>query len=447
MSDRFSYEETLERLSWLHHQPVLPAREVGLRRMHRILAELDHPERSFRVVHVAGSSGKGSTTTMIGNVLRAAGFRTGYFRSPHLTSYTERIAVDEIPISEAQWARYFDFVWPIAERMIDNSLPGHELGRPTHGEVLLALMCLHFAAERIEWAAVETGLGGRLDATNVLASEVAVITNVSLEHTHILGSTTREIAREKAAIIKPGADAVTAATDPDALDVVRCRAREVAARLLCVPDDVRYTVTQGHWDWQEIVLSHSSGDLSVRLPVPGTFQAVNAATCAAAIIALEERGVCVGQEAIRRGLGTTRVPGRLEVVSQHPLIVLDGAHNPDAIRQLARALSGLQPEGRVVVLFAAMADKDTETMVAHLAPLVSEVVVTRSPDTERAAAPSRLAASFKGHAVPTEVFDGPEDALRFALGQTAEGDVLVVCGSLYLVGWAREALCAARTAP
>jgi len=227
--DQQRYTESIEALDALYHGPIMPATEVGLRRVQYLLRRLGDPQNTFRSIHVAGSSGKGSTTSMIGSILQAAGFRTGYFRSPHLYDYTERINVDGVDIPRAHWVRHLDRVWPIVQDMRDDALPDYDLGRPSFFEVMFVLMALHFDESGVEWAAVETGLGGRLDATNSLLPDVAVVTDISLEHTRVLGNTVAAIATEKAAIIKPRTNAVTAARDPEALAVIEARARAVAA--------------------------------------------------------------------------------------------------------------------------------------------------------------------------------------------------------------------------
>ncbi len=189
----FSFDETIECLEGLYHQRIVASERAGLERARTLLSALDNPERAFRSVHVAGTSGKGSTTIMLASILRAAGFTTGCFSSPHLQSYRERIVVDGEPISEDDWVRIFSRVWPIVETMRGNSLPGYSVGRPALFEVLFAMMTYYFRERAVEWAAVEAGLGGRLDATNVLSSDVAIITNISVDHTAILWRTVESI--------------------------------------------------------------------------------------------------------------------------------------------------------------------------------------------------------------------------------------------------------------
>jgi len=411
---------------------------AGLRRIEFLLDRLGNPHRSFRAVHITGSSGKGSTTAMVGSILQAAGFCTGYFRSPHLFSYTERITVDDLDIAPDAWVSYFDQLWPAVEDMRRGRLPSYDLGRPSHGEVLFALMALHFQYSGVEWAAVEVGLGGRLDATNALDADVAVITNVSLEHTHILGDTIEAIAVEKAAIIKPGSTAVTAADDPGALAVIEERARRLRIPLIRVGQEVHVQVLDTSDAGQMLRLTYDGESIDARLSVAGTFQARNAATAFAVGQALRRRGVALSLDTVRDGLERTRIPGRFEVLQRNPTVIIDGAHNPAAALALRESLNLILRDRGVILLFAAMADKDTLAMARELGPRSRCVIVTRAPHAPRAADPTLLAEQFRPYSETVMVIEAPDTALAVARDQQRGGDVLLIAGSLYLVGWARN---------
>jgi dihydrofolate synthase/folylpolyglutamate synthase len=413
---------------------------VGLERVRFLLGRLGNPQNEFRSVHVAGTSGKGSTTTMVGCILQAAGARTGIFRSPHLETYLERICVDGRDISVTDWLACFNETVAVAERMESGGFPAYGLGRPTLFEVLFAVMALHFARTGVEWAAVEAGLGGRLDATNTLTSDVAVVTNVSLEHTQVLGDTVEAIAREKAAILKQGSSGVTAATDGRALAVIDARARAEGVPLRVVGHDVRWEVRSRDLESQTLSLCTAGCAVTVTLPTPAPFQAVNAATAYAAALALQDRGVGVGMSDILAGLSGARVPGRFEVLSRRPLVIVDGAHNPAGMEALAASIDMIAPAGRVVLLFAAMGDKDLPAMARAFGDRAATVVLTRAPGTERAADPVTLKPVF-GRSTP-DVVVAPEAgaALSLAFGRLQEDDMLVIAGSLYLAGWARRAV-------
>lgn len=435
----WTFDESIAYLEKLHAEPLRRARETGLRRARALLECVGNPHLGLPSVHITGSCGKGSTTAMVESVLRASGIRTGLFRSPHLESYTERIAADGRDIDEASWVAAFARVHPAVERMRANSLPGYDLGRPSFGEVLFAMACLYWRDRAVEWAAVEVGLGGRLDATNVLASEVAVVTNVSLEHTAILGDTLAKIAGEKAAIIKAGSRAVTAAGAPEALSVIERRAREVGAPLIVVPRDVRSHIRQRRSTGQTISLISRDYTAEVRLRATGDFQAQNAATAAAAVLALRSRGVNLPDDAIVRGLESAALPGRFECFPGQPLVILDGAHNPAEALAVRQTIDSVLPDEPLVLLFAAMADKSVPEMAAHLAPCARHVVVTRNPGSSRASPPDDLARAFSGRGSVVEAVEDPDEALDRCLALAGAGTVLI-CGSLYLVGSLRRRL-------
>ena len=432
------FEDSIRSLEDLYRQPLVPASRAGLRRAAVLLDRLGNPHRCFRSIHVAGSTGKGSTTSMIGSILQQAGLRTGYFRSPHLESYRERISVNGTDITPDEWARIFRRVWPVVDAMRSGTLGGYELGRPALFEVLFALMSLHFADKGVEWAAVEAGLGGRLDATNLLQSDVAVITNISLEHTQVLGDTVAAIAAEKAAIIKAGGHAVTAAADPVALEVIETRASELGVPVLKIGTDIYVRIAQDSLVSQDLSLNYGERCLDVQLHVAGAFQAINAATAFGACRALQLAGVQVADYTIKRGLQAAVMPGRFEIVSHHPLIILDGAHNPAAARALRSTVEHLLPELHKTVVFAAMVDKDLVGIAKELGPVADHMIVTRVPDTHRAASTEMLLGAFGPYAKRLSVEDAPEQALNRALREMDASSALIVTGSMYLVGCTRK---------
>ena len=442
MTSHYTFDRTIELLNELYHRPIKPASEARLERIGHLLHQLGNPHRSFRSVHIAGSFGKGSTTSMIGSILQASDFRTGYFRSPHLHDYRERIAVDGEDIDAESWTRCFERVWPIAEEMQNNRTLENVHGRPALFEILFALMSVYFHQVGVEWAAVETGLGGRLDATNTLESDVAVVTNVSLEHTQILGSTVGEIAAEKAAIIKRGSHAVTAAEDPEALRVITERAQVVGAPLLTIGVDVHVDIRSEWIAGQKISLEGAGAKLDVTLPLAAPFQSTNAATAFGAALALRDRGVNVSDGAVVHGLSTVKVPGRFELISRDPLVILDGAHNVAAVRQLRTAIERLIPDRRRVLLFASMNDKDIRGMATEIGSLVDQAVITRPPGTDRAASPLDIASAFERWVPQIETEDNPDRALALALRTAGTDSAVIVTGSLYLVGHVRHALAA-----
>lgn len=414
---------------------------LGLERMAALLAELGDPQLALRGALVAGTNGKGSVVAMVVAMLGAAGLRTAQSPSPHLSSYRERITVDGRPIAAAD-------LDALLEEVLRASQPGEARHGPaTEFELLTAAAWLWAARERIDVMVMEVGLGGRLDASNTWAADVAAITTVGLDHQEYLGDTLADIASEKAAIIKPGCHAVTGAGGV-ALEVIEARAREVGAPLtICRPLVVERMERSGL-----TLLDPRLG--SLRLPLLGRHQAHNAAVALGIVAALGASGVAdVPDEARVAGLAQTRWPGRLELVEHAGVtILLDGAHNPDGARALADAMAELAavlPQGRTTLLLAVMADKSVDDILAALArcPSLREsrVVATAVPDTDRSLPAADLATAWTactGQATDGTVPDC-DAALHHALDLAAEaGGPLLITGSLYLIGHVRSRLVA-----
>jgi dihydrofolate synthase/folylpolyglutamate synthase len=390
-------------------QPL--AMRFGLERMVRALADLGHPERRYAVLHVAGTNGKGSTCAMAAAALRAAGHRVGLYTSPHLVHFHERIAVDGQPVSDAALAAGIE--------AIRRACPWHEAGgeddRLTYFEFATLLALVEFAARGVGAAVVEVGLGGRWDATNAIASPtVTAVARIGLDHTQLLGGTVEEVAREKAGIFKPGVPAVVHADQPDrALEVLR---EEAAAR------GAPFTVAPAAWEG--------------RVGLAGPHQRGNAALAAAALRALAARGVAVGEAEIAQGIAGATWPGRLEEVGG---VLLDGAHNPQGAAALADALRALHPGRPVELVFGVLADKDQAGMLAALRPAVRRLHVL-APATPRARPAAEVQALARSLGLEADVHASLAAALDCARRAAADGALVCIAGSLYLVGEARELL-------
>ncbi|HEU5393970.1 MAG TPA: folylpolyglutamate synthase/dihydrofolate synthase family protein, partial [Candidatus Methylomirabilis sp.] len=375
-----TYPDALQYLYGLQRLGI----KLGLENIRRLLQVLGSPERAFRAVHVGGTNGKGSTAAMLAAVLQAAGFRVGLYTSPHLLDFSERIRVNGEPIGP-------DAVAPLAAEVraaveaafahAPDDLPSH----PTFFEVTTALAFLHFARLGVEWAVVEVGLGGRYDATNVLAPDLTVITNVAVEHQDLLGESLEAIAAEKAGIVKPGIPLVTAAAEP-ALAVLRRACEERRAPLLHVPGAYSWLREAPLPDGQVFSLRGPGTDRgSLRISLLGRHQLVNAATAVAAVEALREGGLPLPEGAIREGLAAARWPARLQVVGDRPRLLVDGAHNPAACRAVRDFLEGEAP-GRRLLVFGALKDKDWGQMLEILLPAFAAATLCRPP-SDRAADP------------------------------------------------------------
>ncbi len=406
---------------------------LGLGRARALLRELGDPQRRLRGALIAGTNGKGSVLTLADHALRAAGVRVGATPKPHLVTYRERLQIDGRPVDPVTFARLTTEILAAAERVEARH------GAPTEFELLTAMIFRHFADVGVEVALVEVGLGGRLDATHAWDGGVAVITNVSLDHTDRLGSSVTEIAREKAAIIERGDLAVTGARG-DALTVVRRRARRVGAPLVEI-GETRVVGLDG--DGIEVELPRLG---RTRVGLRGRHQAENAAVANAVLDALEEAGICVAPPAARRaGFGAARWPGRLERLAVAGRdVLLDGAHNPAAAATLAIAIDDLRPHlapGRWTVVHGATAEHDAAGVIAALgaaAALDGARIITTRLDSPRATPAEQLAEAWRRHRRTTEIEVEPhvERALAAAI-ESAVGPILV-SGSLYLVGEARR---------
>ena len=399
--------------------------KLGLDRIRTVMEALGSPQDRLRLVHVAGTNGKGSTCAMMESALRSGG-RTGLFTSPHLAAPTERIRVDGRPVSEERFAAAFDRVHQAVEELVAaGTLEFHT----TYFETVTAMAFLIFEEERVDMAVVEVGLGGRLDATNVVRPELCVITPVDFDHEAFLGKSLEAIAGEKAGILKAGVPAVFARQRPEAAAVLDRRADELS---IAVARTETWKVYDLEMDARgSRFLLSGELDLRIRCPLAGEHQVENAATAA---VALTRLGVSI--PAIETGIAGTRWPGRLERISEQPEIIVDGAHNPAGARALAAYIDRFYGGRRVWLIYGAMRDKAVAEIGGILFPRAEQVIVT-APEQARAMSPETL----------REISDHPHvrvaRTLREALAMVAAAppkDVVFITGSLFLVAEARELL-------
>jgi dihydrofolate synthase / folylpolyglutamate synthase len=381
--------------------------KLGLDRIRRVLEALGNPHRAYRVVHVAGTNGKGSTCAMIDAGLRAAGIRTGLFTSPHLIEPTERIQIDGIAVTHAQFQRAFTVAHDAAESL---DLDCH----PTYFETVTAMGFWLFRELGVETAVVEVGLGGRLDATNVVEPALTVITPIDFDHEIYLGHTIESIAGEKAGILKPGVPAVFARQRPEARAVLEAHAAQLNVRVSHAED---FEICDLQID------ARGSRFSGLHCPLAGEHQVDNAV---AAALALESLKVDP------RGIQDARWPGRLEHVAPNPDIILDGAHNPAGARALARYIERFYPAHKLHLIFGAMRDKSIEEIAGILFPLAGDLLLT-APDNSRAVRPEALAEiAGRGEIVATVA-----EAIDLARNRASADDVILITGSLFLAGEAR----------
>jgi dihydrofolate synthase/folylpolyglutamate synthase len=416
-----SYPDSVRYLYALGNELKIGAK-FGLERMRTLVAALGHPERGPRLVHVAGTNGKGSTCAMIANALRCSGLRTGLYTSPHLIEPTERIQLNGEPVSEARFTAGFETVHACAEKLLgEDLLDSH----PSYFETVTAMALLIFR-DQCDVAVMEVGLGGRLDATNVISPELCAITPVSFDHEAFLGNTVEAIAAEKAGILKPGVPVVLSPQHPAAERVIQVRTEELKCPVIRAEDVPVSGLALTAYDSTFAI----NGE-SYTCALAGRHQVENAVT---AILVCRLLGV--DSAAIHAGLAGVRWPGRLERVSQNPDFIIDGAHNPAGAAALAGYIREFFAGRQVWIVYGAMRDKAIEEVAEQLFPLADKLILT-APHFPRALRPEVILelVSHPGASVTHSV---PE---AIALARTAPRDAVVFfCGSLYLAGEARELL-------
>lgn len=401
-----------------------------LKRINELERRLGDPHRCARAVHIAGTKGKGSTAAMVSSVLTAAGYRTGFFSSPHLLTMRERIRLDGRPIPEDRLVETLESLKPHIDAMDSSG----EWGAVTTFEVLTALAFIYFRQEKVGFQVLEVGLGGRLDCTNVVQPEVSIITAVNFDHTHILGNTIRQIAGEKAGIIKPNSIVVSSPQLPEAEEVIAEKCRREGARLVTVGRDICWKRTSFDLTGQRFeLLGH---DLFI--PLLGSYQLDNATAAVAALLALAERGAKISWQHIAAGLATVDWPGRFQVLGRRPLLVVDGAHNPYGMHKLCEALREYVQFDKAILVLGATGDKDIPGILAEAAALTGRVIVTRAHHPKSAPAPL-LAAELARLGVAAAVAPDVPAAIDMALAQAGPHDLVCVTGSLFIVAEALQA--------
>jgi dihydrofolate synthase/folylpolyglutamate synthase len=402
-----------------------------------VLAErLGRPDRAYPSAHIAGTNGKGSTAAFLESILRHAGFRTGLNTSPHLENINERIRVNGEEISDPAFAETFARIQGLIEELL---AAGKLRAHPTYFECVTAMAFEYFAHERVEFGVFEVGLGGRLDATNILSPLVTIITRVDFDHENFLGHSLREIAAEKAGILKPGIPVVLAEQHPEAREAIVARANTLGSPVI-EPAQIfrveRESMQNGRV--HALVIEVESGTTFEIVPsLPGRFQFQNALNAVAAARLLHNRGFQIPNDAITRGIANTVWPGRLEKIQSSPDIYFDGAHNPGAARELAYFLEQNFSGRKIWLIYAALRDKAVDEVAGLLFPYAAEVIFT-APRNSRAVSATQLAEIAGHHAARFSVIPDAERAFEHALAEAAPEDAIFITGSLYLVGQLRH---------
>jgi dihydrofolate synthase/folylpolyglutamate synthase len=403
-----------------------------LDRMRAFLAALENPQDAYPTIHVGGTSGKGSTCTMLASILTASGKRTGLHTKPHLRSMTERARVDGRNVPEERFAELLDEMMPVMDSI------AHEHGRPSYYETLLALAFLYFARERVDAAVIEVGIGGRLDGTNVLIPRVSAITSIGLDHTEILGDTLEAIAADKAGIAKPGVPLVYAVDDAGPRAVIEAECARAGAPAVSVLDCTSIVERSANPYSQEFELTSPGGVYRIALPAIGRFQQRNSAT---AVLALEQLGPDLrpSRENVEQGLATLALPGRMEFFPSHPGVLFDVAHNPEKAAKLAQALLQIFPERRFSFVIAVGESKDAHRILESLKALPANFIFTAFRTQGRTATkPARLASVAESMGLWGRVIGDPVEALAVARRNASADDVVVVTGSTFVVAELRD---------
>ena len=399
--------------------------KLGLSTIRKILKGLGNPQQSYGCIHVAGTNGKGSVASSLASILKQAGYRTGLYTSPHLIRFNERIQVNNRPISNKNVVDAYDAVRQVH----------HGSREPTFFEFATAMALHEFGRRQVDWAVIETGMGGRLDATNVIQPAVSVITNISLEHRDYLGDTLGQIAAEKGGIIKRRKPVITAIRQKEARRVVEEIADAKNASLYRLGRDFKVRRRQpgtfsyyGMWNtWHNL-----------QTALRGSHQADNAALALAVCELLNKRKAGLDPADIRKGLYGNQWPGRLETISEDPLIILDGAHNQAAARNLARFLSSNLADRKITLVIGILNDKPFRIMLKSLLPLANRVILTRAK-IDRALEPEILAEITAAYRVKRTIIPDVKTAVKHAVATSTSGEAICVAGSLYVVGEAKEA--------
>ena len=414
------------------------AAKFNLENITTLLERLGNPHHSYPIVHIAGTNGKGSTAAFLESILRQAGFRTGLNTSPHLERINERIRISGEEISDERFAETFTRILEVTEQLLaEGKLRAH----PTYFECVTAIAFEAFARERVEFAVIEVGLGGRLDATNVVTPLVSVITRIDFDHENYLGHSIKEIASEKAGILKPHVSAVSTEQLPDAREAILVRTKELQCPLVETNEAFRVeneSVQEGCV--QATIHEIATGEeFRLRSRLPGRFQLQNAMNALAAARILQAKNYRISNQNISDGISLAQWPGRIEKVKSNPDIYLDGAHNPGAAKELARFLVENFNGRNVYLLYGAMRDKAVDEVAGALFPHAAEVIFTQ-PGTPRAVSATQLAEMAGHHAKEFSVVENAERALALTISKAGEQDAIFITGSLYLVGQLRAIL-------
>ena len=398
----------------------------GLSTITGILKSLDNPQDNFSCIHVAGTNGKGSIASSLSSILHASGHKVGLYASPHLVKFNERICINNLPVSDKKIVESYNAV----NKVIQNNLEA------TFFELSTAMAFYEFSRQKVDWAVIETGMGGRLDATNIIRPVISIISNISVEHKKYLGNTIAQIAGEKGGIIKRSVPVITGVKQKNAVTVLKNIAAKQSAPFYRLGNEFRIRRNKGktfNYFGINTVLRN------MRTGLPGSHQINNAALALAVCEILNQNKTNLSSQNIKQGLAQNRWPGRLEKISSSPHVILDGAHNLAGARMLAKFLSENMRDKNITLIIGILNDKPYAGMLTALLPVCSKAILTR-PKIDRALSPEKLFRKAKKHIKNIEIIPDVGKAIKHAIKTASANDVICIAGSLYLVGEAKEAL-------
>ncbi len=401
---------------------------LGLENVTELLDRMGNPHREWKAVHIAGTNGKGSVCAYVSSILREAGYKVGLYTSPHLVRLTERIRINDEQISDNRLDKIAEKTREVSEKMASES-PEKQV---TFFEFLTAMAFTHFREEGVDFGVLEVGLGGRLDATNVVTPEVCAITHLAIEHSEHLGKSLGQIAGEKAGIIKNGVPVVVSDNPPPQAIVDACKEKD--ASLVVMGKDIVYARTDQEEDWQHIRLNDMH---DIRIRLLGLHQVQNAATAFGVVESLRNKGYEIPVKAVSEGFSKTRWPGRFQILKRDPTIVLDTAHNPDAATELRRSVDEVLEYDKGILVLGMLEDKDIEGFAAEIFPVAGMVICT-TPQNPRALPAEQVAEVMRAYVRKSGSIPNVADALEKALDISGEDDMILVTGSNTTVGEAME---------
>ena len=412
---------TLDEALYYIHSVCWKGSIPGLERINALLDKMGHPERSLKFIHVTGTNGKGSTCAMLANMFTKAGYKTGLYTSPYLVRFNERIQIDGVQISDQDVCAITEYIKPLADSIFE---------QPTEFEMVTALGFEYFARQKCDLVVCEVGMGGEFDATNViLPPEAAVICNIGLDHTEVLGDTLEKIAATKSGIIKPGCDAVIYREKPSVEDVIATRCKAVGAKLhkadFADIQPVSHDLNGQVFNWERFQALH--------LPLLGEHQLHNAAVALTTATVMQSRGWKLTDDDIREGLATVSWPGRFDVRRRDPLFIIDGGHNPQCIEALVKNIRDYLAGRELTILTGVLADKDYNCMYRDVAPFAKEFI-TITPGNPRALDAHDLAAYLTQFGKPATACDTVAEGVRLAVEHAGKDGVVLCYGSLYMIG-------------